>query len=184
MKRKILFLALIPLITSCNSSNQSHSSSMNEMENKFANAIDLGTLSEKYKPISYDVVGAALQKTDYFKFSLDNTIVFNYEEYDALQILAVDSEESYEYYSMHFDLNLYDSNFHEIETITYNEFLNKYCLEDSEVTAPEGLDDSIGIGARVCDFDVNPGVYYFSLTPTQEVCNNTYYINISEFIGD
>lgn len=176
MKNKLILLALIPTLVGCSCGG--HPDPLYE---SYESAIDLGTLTLKGKDstLTYDYSSAQKDAIVYYKFSVSEKITFNSEGGYALSIVAYDTHENYENYSMLFDIVLYDLALQSIKTITFKEFSIQYDGGDSsEFTGNTGL------GCYIVDSEVEPGDYFFSLTPKADVFENHYLVWVSTSIGD
>lgn len=175
MKNKLILLALIPTLVGCSCGG--HPDPLYE---SYESAIDLGTLTLIGKDVmqTYDYSLAQKGTAVYYKFNLSEKIVFA-EEGNALTIVAYDTRENYENFSMLFDIVLYNLALEPIKTITYKEFSIQYDGGDSsEFTG------NMGLGCYIVDSEVEPGDYFFSLTPKADVFENHYLVWVSTSIGD
>lgn len=170
MKKKTFLLALIPMLVGCNTGSA--------IKKHFDNAYDLGSFDKRM--ISYEKNDAKFKVTDYYKFTLTADITFDVEDGDALSIVAYDTKDHYEDFSMKIDVKLYNSSFKEIELITLREYCEKY----EDIGDSGQRDENAGKGAFYAECNVEAGDYYFSLTPLENVFESHYLVWVAPYIGD
>ncbi len=170
MKAKFSLMLLIPMLFAC---------STDPGTNKFDDAIDLGQLGTKScNAVPFQNDDAHVIIPYLYKIEVQNPITFNAEDYKAFCVTVIDSDASYENYTAHVDFVFYDSEYKEIPTISYGNFMVKY-----EGYPQEEIGD-IGRGCALVEGDIAPGTYYFSITLREEAQNDHYDAWVADTLGD
>lgn len=171
MKKNFLLILLVPALIGCNS---------NSKNKVFKDAIDLGPLGTEnvYNAITFANDNAISGTAYFYKVEITEKIKFDTEEYRAFSITVYDTKEHYDDFSMPVDIVIYSSDYKKIPTITFGDYMVKYDGYSRDTTG------TAGCGSVLIEGDVDPGIYYFSITPKENLQFGHYDGWVADSLGD